>query len=122
MKNKIHNRIMAGIMIFCLAAGIIGCSSAADNTAKPAAASNDHYTIKVVDEASDPVSGATVQFCSDDKCKMAKTGSDGTVMFDDPEGVYTVHILKVPKGYKNNDSEYKTDDHYSDMVIVVEKE
>ena len=42
--------------------------------------------------------------------------------FDDPEGIYEVHILKVPKGYKKNDSLFTTPDTYSDMVIVVEAE
>ncbi len=84
--------------------------------------SDNLYRIKVVDETSDPVPGAMVQFCTDDTCKMAETDSDGTVTFDDPEGVYTVHILKVPKGYKENKTEYKTEDYYSDLVIVVDKE
>lgn len=42
--------------------------------------------------------------------------------FDDPEGVYQVHILKVPKGYKPNEELYTTPDTYSDLTVVVETE
>lgn len=80
------------------------------------------YRIFVVDQSSRPVAGAMVQFCTADTCKIGKTDDSGMASFDDPEGVYEVHILKVPKGYKKNDSLFTTPDTYSDMVIVVETE
>ena len=83
--------------------------------------SDNLYRIKVVDESSDPVAGAMVQFCTDDTCKMAVTDSNGEATFNDPPGVYEVHVRKVPQGYKDNNNSYKTEDYYSDLVIVIDK-
>ena len=82
----------------------------------------DAYRIIVADDTSRPVEGAMVQFCTADTCKIAPTDSTGTAVFNDPPGVYDVHILKVPDGYKKNDNEYRTEEYYSDMVITVERD
>ena len=84
--------------------------------------SDNVYRIRVVDEDLQAVEGAMVQLCTDEACKMGMTGSDGTVTFDDPPAVYEVHVRKVPQGYKEHTTTYKTEDHYCDMVIVIEKE
>ena len=83
--------------------------------------SNNYYRIIVADQTSAPVEGAMVQFCTDDTCKMGVTDSTGAVTFDDPPGVYEVHVRKLPEGYKANDTTYKTESYYSDMVITVGK-
>lgn len=80
------------------------------------------YRIYVTDEKANPIQGAMVQFCTSDTCKMGITGADGMASFDDPEGSYDVHILKVPDGYKPYTEEHKTMDVYSDMVIVLQRE
>ena len=80
------------------------------------------YNIIVVDQNNNPVEGAMIQFCANDTCKMAITDADGTVTFEDPEGVYDVHILKAPAGYKQNTEDYKTESTYADLTIVLEKE
>lgn len=80
------------------------------------------YRIFVVDQSANPVVGAMVQFCTADTCQIGKTDDNGMASFDNPEGVYEVHILKVPKGYVKNDSLYTTPETYSDMTIVVEAE
>ena len=80
------------------------------------------YRIFVVDQIANPVVGAMVQFCTADTCQIGKTDENGMASFDNPEGVYEVHILKVPKGYVKNDSLYTTPETYSDMTIVVEAE
>ena len=88
-----------------------------------ATANNENaYRIYVVDQNSKPVVGAMVQFCTDDTCKLGKTDENGVASFDDPEGVYQVHVLKVPAGYKANEELYATPNTYSDLVIVVETE
>ncbi len=83
--------------------------------------SENAYRVMVMDNNSNPVEGAMVQFCSDETCRMGKTDSTGTAVFDAPEGIYDVHVRKVPDGYRENDTAYKTESFYSDMVIVVEK-
>ncbi len=80
------------------------------------------YRIYVVDQSSKPVVGAMVQFCTEDTCKLGKTDENGVATFNDPEGVYQVHVLKVPAGYKANEELYATPNTYSDLVITVEAE
>ena len=63
-----------------------------------------------------------VQFCSDENCSMGVTGSDGTTTFDNPPGKYEVHVRKVPAGFEENTTTYTTEDQYSDMVIVIERD
>ncbi len=83
--------------------------------------SEGKYRIRVISEDLQPVEGATVQFCSDENCEMGVTGSDGIAAFDDPPGVYEVHVLKVPDGYDQDTSVYRTDEQHSDMVITLER-
>ncbi len=83
--------------------------------------SENCYRIRVISNDLQPVEGATVQFCSDENCKMGVTGSDGIATFDDPPGEYEVHVLKVPEGFDEDTSVYRTDDQHSDMVITLER-
>ena len=80
------------------------------------------YRIYVVDEESNPVPDAMIQFCSGDTCNMSQTDKSGIATFEKPEDVYEVHVLKAPKGYKPDDTVYITPDTYSDITIVLEKE
>ena len=77
--------------------------------------------ILVKDEAGTPVKGARVQFCSDSECMLGTTDATGLATFEVPEGTYTVHVLKVPEGYKKNPDEYKTSDTYCDVYISLTK-
>ena len=89
--------------------------------AASAKAPENAYNIYVIDQDEQPVEGAMVQFCTNDTCKMAKTDAFGLASFTDPEGIYDVHILKVPDGYEKNNDEFKTERTYSDMFITVTK-
>ena len=95
------------------------------NTAKPADESGKGtagaYNIYVVDQNAQPVEGAMVQFCTNDTCKMALTDADGLASFTDPEGIYDVHVLKVPEGYEKDNEAYKTANTYGDLVITINK-
>ena len=84
--------------------------------------SDNLYRIRVVDDSLQPVEGVMVQFCSDENCSMGVTGSDGTTTFDNPPGKYEVHVRKVPAGFEENTTTYTTEDQYSDMVIVIERD
>ncbi len=83
--------------------------------------SKDAYRIFVVDESGDPVSGVTVQFRSDEITKMAVTGENGMISFDDPEDVYEVYILNAPDEYSQYSTIYHTKENYSDMIITLKK-
>ena len=91
----------------------------AETTAADSGSSETAYTIIVLDEAGDPVEGAAVQFCSDEQCFFKKTGTDGIVTFTEPEGKYTVHMLKVPEGYEENKTEYDVPETYGAITITL---
>ena len=64
------------------------------------------YRIFVRNEKGDPVNGVLLQFCSDSECVLGETDTDGIAVFDYPDGAYTVHILKAPAGYADDENEY----------------
>jgi hypothetical protein len=63
-----------------------------------------------------------VQLCTDEICKAAPTDSNGLASFAEPEGIYEVHILKVPDGYKAKEEVYHTQAVYGELNITIEKE
>jgi hypothetical protein len=96
-----------------------------DTAADDAAMSGDTtgaYSIYVFDQNSNPVEGVMVQFCTDKTCEVTPTDSNGHASFNHPEGVYEVHILKVPGGYKANEEVYHTESVYGDLNLTIEKQ
>ncbi len=91
----------------------------AETTAADIGSSETAYTIIVLDEAGNPVQGAAVQFCSDEQCLFQKTGADGIATFTEPEGKYTVHMLKVPEGYAEDKTEYDVPETYGTVTITL---
>lgn len=82
----------------------------------------DQYRIYISDTEGKPVEGAMVQMCDDSTCRVENTDKDGLAAFKVAEKEYTVHVLKVPKGYKKNSEEYEMEAEYSDLHITIEKE
>ena len=81
---------------------------------------NKHIGFYVVDQNANPVVDAKVQFCTADTCKIGTTDETGVAIFDDPEGVYQVHVLKAPEEYEVDDTILATPDKYSDITIVLQ--
>ena len=79
------------------------------------------YRVIVADEEGKLIEGAVVQFCSDSTCTMGKTDENGAAEFKAKEGIYTIHILKVPAGYQKTSEEIQTDALYSDVYFVLKK-
>ena len=80
------------------------------------------YRVVVSDNDGDLVKGATIQFCSDSTCLLGKTDENGVAVFEIEEGqIYTVHVLKVPKGYEKTNEEFKTTESYCDIYIALQK-
>ena len=77
------------------------------------------YEVLVNDADGKPVSGVTIQFCSDTECVMGTTGDNGIAAFDKAAGSYTIHVLKVPEGYAGDDTEYAAPDKPGQVVIVL---
>ena len=82
----------------------------------------DKYTVRVTDKDSNPVEGAMIQFCTSDTCKVNPTNADGAAEFDEVPGVYEIHVLMVPDGFKQDDTVYKTAEDSGSMTIVLDKE
>ena len=77
------------------------------------------YEVLVTDEAGEPVSGATVQFCSDTECILGTTDDSGVAVFDKEAGSYTVHVLKAPEGYAADDTELPAPAQPGRVTIVL---
>ena len=101
--------------------GILSGDVSDETITQSVSLSNENaYRIYVVDQNSNPVVGAKVQFCTEDTCKIGTTDEIGAATFDDPEGIYQVHVLKAPDGYEVDDTIFATPDKYSDMTIVLQ--
>ena len=79
------------------------------------------YRVIVVDEDGNPVSGVTVQFCSETACMMGETDETGTAVFKEPLGRYSVHILKAPEEYTVDEAEYYLE-AFADLTIYLFRE
>ena len=113
-------RFLALCLALCLAVSLIACGETqvenptdeatkapTDNqteapaTDAPTEDANPVYTVRIVDEAGNPVAGAMVQICQGETCMPGPlTGEDGTVTFQVAEADYKVSFLgSVPAGY-----------------------
>ena len=88
-KSKIT---LAFLLTLILAMMLVGCSGG-----NSGAAANT-ISFKCVDQNGDPVEKVTVQACSGDLCRTAKSDADGIATFE-AEDSYDVEVLKVPDGY-----------------------
>ena len=77
------------------------------------------YVVLVMDENEAPVEGVGVQLCSDSACILEKTDATGYVQFTAEEGSYTIHILTVPAGFAEDDTEYPVPEKYGLVTIVL---
>ena len=88
-----------------------GASAAAetqkDTAGAPEVPSAENTYLILVQDADDasPLSGVTVQFCSDTECMVNRTDENGSAAFEAEPGNYTAHVLKVPTGYEANKEE-----------------
>lgn len=84
---------------------------------------NPVYTVKIVDEAGNPVAGAMIQICQGETCMPGPlSGSDGTVTFQVEEADYKVSFLGgVPAGYEysTEETEFYFEDGSYEVTIVL---
>lgn len=99
-------------LILCLA--LILVLSVLSGCGKPAS-----YEVLVKDEAGKPVSGVRIQFCSDTECLMGTTDENGSAVFDQKAGSYTIHVLMAPEGYAADDTEYAAPAQPGQVTIVL---
>jgi len=78
------------------------------------------YKVTVVDETGAPVSGATVQLCVGDLCKLPGfTGADGVVTFNFEKADYTVKV--TVSGYTSNPNGYTFSADSTEMTVTLTK-
>ena len=71
------------------------------------------YVFRCVDENGDPVTGVTLQICTDETCTLVKTDETGVVKYAEKPYEYDVHVYRYDEGYELvSDAEFKTDDVY----------
>ena len=78
-----------------------------------------NYEVLVNNSGGKPVSGVTIQFCSDTECLLGTTDEKGTAVFEKEAGSYTVHVLKVPEGYTEDKTEYPAPEKPGRVTIVL---
>ena len=77
------------------------------------------YTVTVVDDAGNPVSGIMVQICKD-VCMPAVTDADGVAVWSLDEDEYKVSFPVSPEGYVDyTGSEFYFDAGSAEMTIVL---
>ncbi len=80
------------------------------------------YTVKVVDEANNPMAGVMVQICKD-ACIPAKTGEDGVAVFTVAELAdgYKASVLSMPEGYQHisETTEFYFEEGQSEITITL---
>ena len=97
-----------------------GTSDEPASQAQTAEASDSAYSVLVVDESDNPVPGVTVQFCDDTTCNLGTTDDSGVAVFEtEAPGIFTVHMLDIPEGYAEDETEYVTEDTYGQIKVVL---
>ncbi len=81
------------------------------------------YTVLIPDQYYQPVSGVTVNFCTDTACYPVTTDETGAAEFTGPPARYHVQIVTVPEGYRlQDDSELYTEAYAQTIWIYMTKE
>ena len=74
------------------------------------------YTVKVVDEAGNPVAGAMVQLCLE-ACIPALTNAQGVATWNLEEADYKVSFVNMPAGYTAEQTDYYFADGAYELTI-----
>ena len=132
------NKLLALMLALCLALSLCACGSentettteaptteattAATETA--AVVEEDDgtvtYTISVVDEGGNPISGAMVQLCLE-SCMPGVTNENGVAEFKTTEADYHVTLMTMPEGYDytTEETEFYFEDGSYELTITL---
>ena len=95
-------------------------SSAPETTQEPTQTISDgkvEYTVKVMDEAGNPVASAAVQLCKD-SCLPGMTNAEGVATFRVAEDDYKVSFMAMPAGYEADAEEFYFDGSYELTITL----
>ena len=76
------------------------------------------YTVKVVDEGGNPVTGAIVQLC-DQNCYPAPVDANGVATWSIVEAEYKASFVSVPAGYEGAEEAYYFEDGSFELTITL---
>ena len=76
------------------------------------------YTVKVVDEGGNPVTGAIVQLC-DQNCYPAPVDEGGVATWNIVEAEYKASFVSVPAGYEGAEEAYYFEDGSFELTITL---
>ncbi len=131
--------IVAALLVLCMTLGLCACggkeepeqtteakttteqTTEAQTTVEETTEDNGMvvYTVKVVDEAGNPIANVRLQLCME-SCYPSRTGEDGVAKFTIPEGEYKAS-LTLPDGYDytTEEQEFHFEDGSTDMTITL---
>ena len=122
-------RYLTFVLAVFLLFGLCACGEAAvapqgsstpETTEEPNQTVSDgkvEYTVTVVDEAGNPVSGAAVQMCKD-SCLPGVTNAEGVATFRVVEDDYKVSFMTMPAGYEAEAEEFYFDGAYELTITL----
>lgn len=136
-------RILAVLLAACLALGLCACGgtnespetteapvvttapaeTGAPETEAPVDDGKVAYTVTVVDEEGNPVSGVIVQWCLE-TCFPGVTDASGVATYTAVEADYHVQINSMPQGYtySTDEQEFSYESGSTEMTIVLKAE
>lgn len=133
MKNlkNIMLLVLAMAMVLCLCAcgesenkGDETTESTAATTQETTEATTDDskvtYTVTVVDEQGNPVSGVMVQMCLD-ACIPAITNAEGVATWSLEEADYQVSFVNIPEGYAQDANKYSFESGSYELTLTLQK-
>lgn len=123
-------RILILTLAFCLLFCLCACGDTAadpkqastaattETTTEPVDDGKVTYTVKVVDEGGNPVTGAAVQLCKD-SCLPGMTNVEGVASFRTVEDTYKVSFMTMPAGFQADAEEFYFEDGSFEMTIIL---
>lgn len=96
-------------------------TEATEGTTEPAEdAAVPSYTVTVVDEQNNPLSGVLLQLCLD-TCVPGRTNENGVAEFFLEEATYKVSLLSMPEGYdySGEEQEWYFSEGENTMTVVL---
>lgn len=129
----LFKRFVIFALVACLGLGLCACGSndgekettAATTepvveTTEPVDDGTVTYTVKVVDEAGNPIPGAWVQLCKD-TCLPGMTNAEGIAQYNVAEDEYKVSFLDtgIPEGYEGAEEAYYFEDGSYELTITL---
>lgn len=141
---KFMKNLLIAVLVLTMAMSLCACggNTPADDAAEPTVAQTAPqtepvketeetpvddgkvtYTVSVVDENGNPISGAMVQLCLD-TCLPGMTDASGAAVFNVDEADYKVSFLTLPAGYtySTEEQEFYFEEGSTEITLTLKAE